>query len=76
MDLSLNQGLAKYRVSKGVFSLRNSASILLADAAIVKGLVGVLGRPFTTGVFKLQDVKDTAFEPRIAGLDLPKYNNQ
>jgi hypothetical protein len=41
MELILISGLAKYRVNKGVFSLRQSASLPLADSASVKALIEV-----------------------------------
>jgi hypothetical protein len=44
-DLILNSGLAKYKINKGVFSLRNSDAKTLADSAVVKQLISVLKEP-------------------------------
>lgn len=38
----LEQGLSKYHIGKGIFSMRNSFSIQLAEAASVKGFIQVV----------------------------------
>lgn len=40
-DFLFSEGLSKYHLTKGVFSMRNSVSIMLAESAILKELISV-----------------------------------
>nr|WEA82906.1 RNA-dependent RNA polymerase [Armillaria borealis mitovirus 1] len=40
-DFLFNEGLSKYHLTKGVFSMRNSVSIMLAESAILKEFITV-----------------------------------
>jgi hypothetical protein len=38
----MESGLSKYKFAKGIFSLRNSSSIILAESAVLKKILDVL----------------------------------
>jgi hypothetical protein len=56
-DFYTKAGLSKYFVSKGVFSMRASHSITLADSAVTKGFINVAA-DYVKGQFTVQSLID------------------
>lgn len=52
LDFLISSGLSKYKFTKGTFSMRKSASIILADSAILKSFLTVI-KDYDSGVFNI-----------------------
>jgi hypothetical protein len=63
-DSYLNIGLSKYFVSKGVFSMRASHSLTLADSMLLKSLLDV-SREYTLGKWTPPIVEDVVSEGQV-----------
>jgi hypothetical protein len=72
-DFILSHGISKYFVKRGVFTMRSSHSIALAESAVVKKLISILKRKETPSAIVTQipfagKVLESGFAPR-----LPRY---
>jgi len=72
-DFIINHGLSKYFVSRGVFTMRSSHSIALAESAVVKKMISILSKDESPSDSATQvpfygKVLESGFAPRPLGI--------
>jgi len=70
-DLVVTESLSKYKITKGVFSLRNPASYTLAESAIVKALINTLKSPASLGPFMGSELGED-YKVLLSGISIKK----